>query len=281
MVEVRAMRHEPYRKIHSKKRNGFTLIELLIVVAIIALLLAILVPALSGVKRIARSVYCRGNLRQVGTAINMYLDENKEYFYQKVNANHHYIGWRGYGGHDGGKRPVNPYLGLSSDMIQVAENDAKIARCPSDTGGIHNRPPELRAYQYFGNCYQSNIMLVGPDELPDEQNVLHQEINKHLKRLKRSAVYQPERTLFAGDSNWVNEWVPGKPFMETWHGEKHKYNVVFLDGHVKYQRIRKGLYVNNRKDGDYLVMPFESLIGLAMQQQQEIIPPEEIPEDNP
>ena len=275
--------HLPRHEINRNKKYGFTLIELLIVVAIIALLLAILVPALSGVKRIARSVYCQGNLRQIGTAINMYLDDNKEYFYQRVNANHHFIGWRGVGGY-GTYRPLNPYVSLNREADQVGENNAKIARCPSDDGGILGRPPELKAFQYFGNSYETNIMLVGPNQIGlynDPRQELHQEINKILKRLKRSAIDQPERVLFAGDNNWMNQWESYKPFMPTWHGDAHKFNVVFLDGHVKYQRIRKGLYVNNRKDGDYLIMPFGNLIGLAQDVQEEIIPPEEIPEDNP
>ena len=49
-------------------KRGFTLIELLVVIAIIAMLLSILTPSLNKVKKIARSVICRSNLRQWGTA---------------------------------------------------------------------------------------------------------------------------------------------------------------------------------------------------------------------
>jgi len=58
------------------KRRGFTLIELLVVIAIIALLLAILMPALSRVKKQARSVTCMALLRQWGTIWSMYCDDN-------------------------------------------------------------------------------------------------------------------------------------------------------------------------------------------------------------
>lgn len=56
-------------------KRGFTLIELLVVIAIIALLMSVLMPALSAVKEQAREITCRANLRQYGLAQNIYLDE--------------------------------------------------------------------------------------------------------------------------------------------------------------------------------------------------------------
>lgn len=59
-------------------RKGFTLIELLVVIAIIALLLSILMPALTKVKDQARAVICSSNLKQWGIAIVMYASENND-----------------------------------------------------------------------------------------------------------------------------------------------------------------------------------------------------------
>jgi prepilin-type N-terminal cleavage/methylation domain-containing protein len=59
-----------------KQRRAFTLIELLVVVAIIALLTAILLPALRGVRDAARLATCGSNLRQLGAAIHTYAIEN-------------------------------------------------------------------------------------------------------------------------------------------------------------------------------------------------------------
>lgn len=61
-----------------KKRNGFTLIELLAVIAIIALLLAVLVPALGKARDYSRRVLCTGNVRQIGVAIRTYVHENDD-----------------------------------------------------------------------------------------------------------------------------------------------------------------------------------------------------------
>jgi len=57
-------------------RGGFTLIELLVVVAIIALLISMLMPALSGARESARRTVCGTNLRQLGIAYNVYANEN-------------------------------------------------------------------------------------------------------------------------------------------------------------------------------------------------------------
>ena len=57
-------------------RRAFTLIELLMVIAIIAVLTAILLPNLSGARRKARTAACGANLRSLGVALTVYMEEN-------------------------------------------------------------------------------------------------------------------------------------------------------------------------------------------------------------
>lgn len=65
---------------NTAKKAGFTLVELLVVISIIAVLMAILLPALSTARQMAKGISCMSNLQQLSLAVQMYTDEHNDYY---------------------------------------------------------------------------------------------------------------------------------------------------------------------------------------------------------
>src|SRR5688572_30396519 len=124
-------------------RHGFTLVELLVVIGIVALLIALLMPALNKARAAARTVHCGSNLRQLGIASKMYLHDWKNFYpfglvvptNTFTDATYHWAGKHivGVPGYQNvpiepvDLHPLNKYLGNFNAQSEVA-----VARCPSD-----------------------------------------------------------------------------------------------------------------------------------------------------
>jgi prepilin-type N-terminal cleavage/methylation domain-containing protein len=109
-----------YRRITSSR--GFTLIELLVVIAVIAILAALLLPALNGAKESARMSLCRSNLRQIGLAAGQYAIEFDQML-PSMAAPVGYAAWAA-----GIQWKGDPKTG---DLYRYLD-DVKVWLCPSD-----------------------------------------------------------------------------------------------------------------------------------------------------
>jgi prepilin-type N-terminal cleavage/methylation domain-containing protein len=87
-------------KLRRSGKRSFTLIELLVVVAIIAVLVAMLLPALGQAREASKTVTCLSNFRQIGLAAQMYLEDSQGQFFplgkQFQNFGDNYIPWWDY-----------------------------------------------------------------------------------------------------------------------------------------------------------------------------------------
>ena len=253
----------------ANRRHGMSLIELLIVVAIVALLLAILLPSLEKARTMTQRLVCKANLKQIAGGLQAYSQANNDGFLRGPNAHLLYGGWRGTSWGSTPRatnRPLNQHLGLPKS---VTKKTARVFKCPADRGG---RPTPLpTAYGYFGTSYQTNRLLIGPDQmglpLASHQSLVEQ-INAKLPELKATNLADPSRLLLVGDYGWVNQWLPRSKRRAEWHKEPYTYNLAFADSHVDFVRIRKGLYIAPK----YRILPCtnESVNRLAAAIQREV-----------
>jgi prepilin-type N-terminal cleavage/methylation domain-containing protein/prepilin-type processing-associated H-X9-DG protein len=187
---------------------GFTLIELLVIVAIIASLAALILPALGRAREYARRIRCQSNLRQIALAITHYSDENNgampPFFGGTIVTN------GGGGGihlkvHVNGKWSINTCIGpLQNPAILLCPSDINpVTISTTDADGNPISVPSSYAYNYelyltgtrldMVNASQTLIVFDGTDAKNLETGVWYANVNpsrtyRDLERLNQNTV---------------------------------------------------------------------------------------------
>ncbi len=192
-------------------RGAFTLIELLVVIAIIAILAAIIFPVFARAREKARSTRCVANLKQLGHALQMYMDDYDGLYPWGVDIadrNHPEI-WDGFPAWEA----QIPYMPLMHDLVDPYVKNREVWHCASDRGfdvleDAGGLPLAARptSFGVLGSSYMYRTELTFVQATPE-------------------ALSDPVKVnvMFDGSGRWHGG--------DDWGAMR--WNVLYADGHVK------------------------------------------------
>jgi prepilin-type N-terminal cleavage/methylation domain-containing protein/prepilin-type processing-associated H-X9-DG protein len=228
--------------------RGFTLVELLVVIGIIALLIAILLPALNKARQQANWAKCCSNLKQLVTGFIMYTNDNRGAFPWRASGNdgprpdlsktgdpfrgaNDWIHWQdpatGYSGGvkvDINESAIAPYLSAKDDKLK------ELFRCPSDEVNSHAQRSGIGRYLY---SYTMNDLLCERDGKDSFRKIT--EVRRNAEKILLVEEKSPN------DGRWVAGSI-GNPSMFNGDADgsdaltnRHRKggNIAFFDTHVE------------------------------------------------
>ncbi len=201
-------------------RRGFTLIELLVVIAIIAILAAMLFPVFAQAREAARRTTCLSNMRQLGTALTMYIGDYDEFYF--------------FFGHNSQLSRVNPAVPLGAtrenrwwnQILPYTRTGGSLIVCPSDNGKLPHATEDGQAGRplvprsYVANRMVEALSMAQVDRPADV--VLVTEKGDRFD----DSWYEPPKNLYDKPGF-------GEPVLAM---RRHAVgaNAMFCDGHAKW-----------------------------------------------
>lgn len=233
-----------------RRHPGFTLIELLVVISIIAILVALLLPALSAARDVSNRMQSLSNLRQIGGGAFTYMNDHDYRFPPKTVDSSDgstrfttQAAWVGKKGNAGGYaqigadvRYLNEYVGSYGE-----DSEVPIAHAPNDEGANGGDS----SYDSGGTSYTINARTPGDNTLlanqPTPQGLFgdgyQQSVkNDEIRSTGRMVIISEGGAFYPG---WIQLPRPAPDHL-YWNGREPKWNMAFADGHASLITVEIG-----------------------------------------
>ena len=219
--------------IGNKAHSGFTLVEMLLVAAIIAILAALLLPALSSAKAKGKQVACANNLKQLALGCQMYAADNESRLPENTPDDQRKNSWVS-GNMKSSLDATNEALIRQGKLFPYA-NHILTYHCPADPSKSGSSP-RVRSYSmngWMGSRYMET------NSRPGGFRTFVRETELAAARPSGLWVLLDEHELSIDDGWFLVTMDDSRPFASypaTRH--QHAYGVNFADGHVESKKLR-------------------------------------------
>ena len=203
-------------------KRAFTLVELLVVIAVIALLAALLLPALNRAKAAARRTVCINNARQINLALRMYADDHRDAMLAVTNQEDLYVTY---------KASLQPYLSRN-----ISGTNDPLFVCPADDFDCND--PAIKEFFLFEHVsgrgfYRQQATRYSSywfnGEAPDKPET-------RMGGKPFSSVREPSRVVLLGEISGCIA-LSAHDRREPYQFNNARNVMSFVDGHVSYLRI--------------------------------------------